>query len=86
MKKPPLKNKNPFFAISSTGKMPMDIEIKKERSILSIDENDLKEIKNWNVGKKYRLVIDVEMTCLKKQEYGDKSMCGEFRINKIKSE
>lgn len=81
MKKMPPKKKQ----FSSTAINPINIEFKKERSFLSIDEKDLPAIKSWMVGKKYKLIVDVEMTGLKKEEYGDKDMRGEFRINKIKS-
>ncbi len=83
MKKPPQKKS---YEATATTKMPIAMEMKKERSFLSIDEKDLKAIKNWAVGKKYKLLVDVEMTGLKKEEYGDKDMRGEFRINKIKAE
>lgn len=84
MKTPPKKQ---GYTSTATTKMPVMMEEqKKERSFLSIDEKYLKAIKNWSVGKKYKLIVEVEMTGLKKEEYGDKDMRGEFRINKIKSE
>lgn len=82
--KPPNKNKR--FTSTATTKIPVNMEMEKERTMLCVDEKDLKEIKNWQVGKKYKLMVDVEMTGLKKSEYGEKNMRGEFRINKIKTE
>lgn len=62
------------------------MEMEKERSMLCVNEKDLKAVKDWQVGKKYKLIVDAEMTGVNKSEYGDKSVRVEFRINKIKSE
>lgn len=84
MKRPPQKKQ---FTATATTKMPLSMDMEEHRRPnLSIDEKDLKAIKNWVVGKKYKMVIEAELTGLKKEEYGDKDMRGEFRINKIKSE
>lgn len=82
--KPPKKNKQ--FTSTATTKVPVAMEMEKERSMLCVDEKDLKAVKDWQVGKKYKLIVDAEMTGVNKSEYGDKSVRVEFRINKIKSE
>lgn len=76
MKKPPLKNKKANMQVIS---MP-----ERMRPNLSIDEKDLSAIKNWQIGKKYKLIIDAELTSMNKEEYGDKDMRAQFRINKVK--
>ncbi len=78
MKKPPLKNKKVKVQISDMAE--------HMRPNLSIDEKDLPAIKNWVVGKKYKLIVEAEMTGMRKEEYGDKDMRAEFRINKIKEQ
>jgi hypothetical protein len=82
--KPPKKNKQ--FTSTATTKIPVSMEMEKERSMLCVNEKDLKAVKDWQVGKKYKLIVDAEMTGVNKSEYGDKSVRVEFRINKIKSE
>lgn len=39
---------------------------------IRLDEDDLPEIKNWKVGGKYKLTVDVEQTSMSKgNEYGE---------------
>lgn len=52
----------------------------------SLTVKDLPEIKNWSVGKKYKLEIEVEQTSMAKEEYmQDQPLTARFRITKIKS-
>jgi len=53
----------------------------------SLTVKDLPEIKNWSVGNKYTLVIEVEQTSMSKSEYmQDEPLTARFRITKVKSE
>ena len=53
----------------------------------SLTAKDLPEIKNWSVGKKYKLEIEVEQVSMAKDEYmQDQPLTARFRILKIKSE
>lgn len=45
-----------------------------------ISESDLKEIKGWSVGTKYKLVMEVEMTGAHER---DDKVHGDFTITKI---
>ena len=83
MQKPPKKKKSTPVTVENA--VTIKHEEFKERSVICLNEKDLPEIKDWMVGKKYKLIVDVEMTGMNKPEYGDKSMRAEFRIDKIKS-
>lgn len=51
----------------------------------SLDEQQLPEIKGWQVGKKYRLEIEVELVSLGKNEYATKEpLDASFKIKKIR--
>lgn len=52
---------------------------------LSLDEDDLPEVKTWKVGQKYTLTIDVKMTGLR-QDSMDKTMRGSFDILNVQPE
>lgn len=47
--------------------------VMEERSLpsFSVDEKDLPAIKNWKIGEKYTIEIEVEMTEIGKREYGE---------------
>lgn len=58
-----------------------------ERSFptIRLSQEDLPAIKNWRVGGKYKLEIEVEMTGLNKEEYlPDEPLYGSFKIKKLK--
>lgn len=49
-----------------------------------ITENDLPEIKDWSVGKKYKLMIEVEMKNVGKSEWSnDKTIEASLTITKL---
>jgi hypothetical protein len=51
----------------------------------TLTEKDLPEIKNWQVGNKYKLEIEVEQVSLEKNEYlPNQPITARFRIRKIK--
>lgn len=52
----------------------------------SITEKDLPEIKQWSVGKKYKLEIEVEMVSSSKNEYGKTPLTARFKIHRIGTE
>lgn len=49
----------------------------------SMDEEDLPEIKSWQIGKKYVIQMEVEMVSASKNEFGRKKMDARFNIHKI---
>ena len=52
---------------------------------LDLSEKMLPEIKDWQIGKKYKLIVDVEMTSIRKDEYSkDKSISACFTVNSVK--
>ena len=52
----------------------------------SLTADDLPEIKNWSVGKKYKLEMEVEQVSMAKEEYmHNQPLTARFRITKIKS-
>lgn len=58
----------------------------REKPMVSLDAKTLPAIKNWKVGKKYRILLEVEQVSLSKDEYGDgdNQMRARFRINNAK--
>ena len=69
---------------ATKGHMTPDMPM-RELPSFSLTEKDLPAIKNWQVGKKYKLEIEVEQVSLSKDEY----MMGEpisarFKIHKVK--
>ena len=54
--------------------------------MVSLDAKTLPAIKNWKVGKKYKILLDVEQVSLSKDEYdeGDNQIRARFRINNAK--
>lgn len=49
----------------------------------SITAKDLPEIKDWKVGGKYTLQIEVEMVSMSKNEYGKSPLDARLKIHKI---
>ena len=49
----------------------------------SLTEKDLPVIKNWTVGKKYTLVMEVEQVSMSKDEYGKSPMTARFKVHKV---
>lgn len=53
-----------------------------EKPTIHLDSKVLPEIKNWKVGKKYTVHLDVRLTGMH-EEYGDKKVVGAtFEVNK----
>jgi hypothetical protein len=61
---------------SSDGKLVDRSEYKEPKPEFSIGEVDLPEIKNWKVGKKYSLALEVEMVSSSKGDNWDFSPVG----------
>lgn len=52
----------------------------------SLSEKDLPEVKEWHVGKRYKLEIEVEQMSINKDEYMiGAPISARFKIHKIKS-
>ena len=50
----------------------------------SVDEKKLPEAKNWKIGKKYKMEVEVEMVGSHKEEYSkEKEIKHRFKITKI---
>jgi hypothetical protein len=49
------------------------------KSTLMITSKELKEIKDWKIGEKYRIVLTVEMESIHKD---DDNICAHFVVNK----
>lgn len=60
---------------------------KRELPSFSLSEEDLPEIKNWKVGGKYRLLVEVEQVSLSKGDYyiteNNKKLHARFQVKKI---
>jgi len=59
------------------------------RSSLYISEKELAAIKDWKVGQKYKLEVEVEMTGISKQDNWESDpgkLSANFKINKISTE
>ncbi len=60
--------------------MPM-----RELPSFTLEQNDLPAIKNWRVGGKYRLEVEVEMVRLSKNEYREgEPISARFKLKKLK--
>jgi hypothetical protein len=67
----------------STNK-PLDMPMMKPS--FSMDEKTMPEIKNWQVGKEYKIEMDVQMTGLSKDQYiKGNPMMGRFEIKSAES-
>jgi hypothetical protein len=51
---------------------------------VALSDNELPAIKEWKVGEKYTISLEVEQTSMRKKEDG--SMCAEFKIISASSE
>lgn len=49
----------------------------------TLTEKDLPAIKNWKVGRKYKLAIEVEQVSMHKDEYGKSPLTARFKIHKV---
>jgi len=57
----------------------------QEKPRLHIPVDKLKEAKDWKVGKKYVLELEVEMVGLNQDQYSeDKMICADFVVKKAK--
>jgi len=52
---------------------------------ISIDENQLPEIKNWKIGKTYMIELSVELTGLHKK-YDSDMICADFEIKSAETD
>lgn len=86
MKKPPKMKKIPSVVKESKSKSK-SIEPYSEnpQPNLYLTEKVLPEIKNWEIGKEYDLMIKVKMTGIREQDYGmDKGkVTADFKITQI---
>lgn len=53
-----------------------------KEAILKLSSEDLKEVKDWKVGGKYKLQIEVTMTEAELED--DDCICAEFCVDKCK--
>ncbi len=49
----------------------------------SLTDKDFPEIKNWKVGKKYMIEMEVEQVASSKDEFGKSPLTARFKIHKI---
>jgi hypothetical protein len=64
----------------------MATSLSRSLPTFSVTSKDLPEIKNWSVGHKYKLEIEVEQTEMAKAEYMEgEPLTARFRILKIKN-
>ena len=65
-----------------------DVPVDEERDYpmhLDITEKKLKQIKDWKVGKCYKVIIEIEMTGIRKGYDGEGPIRGDFIVTKIES-
>lgn len=64
-----------------------DVTPHKYPSFLSLDSEDLPAIKDWNVGKKYTLMVEVEQVSISKDgdEYGPMMANGETKKSSMRA-
>lgn len=48
-----------------------------------LTDKDLPAIRNWQVGKRYKLEIEVEQVSMSKDEYGKSPLTARLKIHKI---
>lgn len=53
--------------------------------ISSITSGKLPEIKNWEIGKKYKLEVEVTMKGIREDEYDNDKIKADFNIESIKA-
>lgn len=80
--KPPKLKKLPESIKSESVKMEEGFD---NRPTFEISEDMLSEVKEWKVGEKYMLMMEVEQTSARVKDYGnDKGkVCATFKITKI---
>lgn len=73
-----------YMKAISAKPMPIDhADMSYMLPTFNLTEKDLPEIKEWKVGKKYKLEIEVEQIAVSKNEYGKSPMTARFRIHKV---
>lgn len=65
----------------------MDEKPHKYPSFVSLDSEDLPAIKDWSVGKKYTIIIEIEQVSMSKDEdeYGPISVNGDNKKHSLKA-
>lgn len=61
---------------------------KRELPRITFTVSDLPELKNWKVGGKYTLEVEVEQVAMSKNEYGfeeEKELKATFKVTKVKA-
>ena len=53
-----------------------------EKPTLTLTVKELPELKEWEVGKKYKILIEVEQVGINKDEYGESGTTGRFKVLK----
>ena len=53
-----------------------------EKPTLTLTVKELPELKEWEVGKKYKILIEVEQVGINKDEYGEHGTTGRFKVLK----
>lgn len=69
--------------------MPKEGKIEKMPPMLSLSESDLGEIKDWKVGNKYKILLDVEQVSMSKDDMmdieGGNGMHARFKVLSAKA-
>lgn len=82
-----MNNYNLKTLVKSDSVEGMDYPSKPDfRPSFSLSEKDLPEIKDWKIGQKYMLEMEVEMVSASKNEYGRSLHQSRFKIIKIGTE
>jgi len=55
------------------------------RPSIEFSELELPEIKDWKIGEKYKVIMEIEQVSVKKKDYGPNKgkICAEFKVHKI---
>ncbi len=77
MKKGYVKNKNSSVAKAYAG----EIAVSKPR--MSIESQDLPEVKNWKIDQEYTVTAKIKMTGIHKR-YEDEGVCADFEVQEVK--
>lgn len=64
---------------------PIEVEEHDYPMHLDITEKKLKQIKDWKVGKCYKVIVEIEMTGIRKGYDGEGPIRGDFIVKKIES-
>ena len=62
------------------------VEIERMPSTFSLRESDLPELKDWKIGGKYTITMEVEQVSASKPESGKGEMDARFKILSVESE